>query len=248
MTPHRLADLTSLQVGALAAADAVLAVPVGACEQHGPHLPLGTDSDIGIALCTALATARQQVVLAPAVSYGSSGEHDGFAGTVSIGQDALEHLLIELGRSAAATFTRILLVSTHGGNAAPVTRAVQVLRGEGRNVCAWGPSSADSDAHAGRTETSIQLALNPGRVDLSAAQIGNTRPLVELLPMMRNGGVCAVSANGVLGDPRGASAEHGRKLLEQLTAQLVTFVDDRFGPATTTAGCSDRHPRARAMP
>lgn len=72
------------------AAGAVLAVPVGSTEQHGPHLPLSTDTDIAVALVERLARRRRGVVAAPALAYGSSGEHAGFAGTLSIGREALE--------------------------------------------------------------------------------------------------------------------------------------------------------------
>jgi len=94
----RLADLSSPDVAERAAAGAILAVPVGPTEQHGPHLPLTTDTDIALALCERLSGARPDVVVAPAVAYGSSGEHTGFAGTLSIGQEAIELLLVELGR------------------------------------------------------------------------------------------------------------------------------------------------------
>ncbi len=96
----RLADLSWPEIGQRAAAGAVLAVPVGSTEQHGPHLPLSTDTDIAVALCDRLAAARPDVLVAPPVGYGASGEHAGFPGTLSIGLGALELLLIELGRSA----------------------------------------------------------------------------------------------------------------------------------------------------
>jgi len=76
-----LADLTSPQAGARARAGALLAVPLGSTEQHGPHLPLATDTDIAVALCRRLAAARDDVLIAPTVAYGSSGEHAGFPGT-----------------------------------------------------------------------------------------------------------------------------------------------------------------------
>ena len=81
----RLADLSWPEIGQRAAAGAVLAVPVGSTEQHGPHLPLSTDTDIAVALCDRLAAARPDVLAAPPVGYGSSGEHAGFPGTLSIG-------------------------------------------------------------------------------------------------------------------------------------------------------------------
>jgi mycofactocin precursor peptide peptidase len=202
---------------------AVLAVPVGSTEQHGPHLPLSTDTDVAVALCSRLATARRDVLVGPALAYGSSGEHAGFSGTLSIGQDALELLLVELGRSAMLTFGRMLLVSTHGGNAAAVQRAVHRLRSESRDVLAWMPR-LEGDAHAGRTETSLQLALAPDRVRLDRAAAGDIRPIGVLMPLLRERSVRGVSHNGVLGDPAGSSAAEGAVLLDSLAADLVASV------------------------
>jgi creatinine amidohydrolase len=208
-----LGDLTSPAVpdGAL------LVVPLGSTEQHGPHLPLSTDTDVALALAARIPDA----VVAPALPYGSSGEHAGFAGTLSIGQLALELVLVELVRSADA-FARVLLLNGHGGNAEPVRRAVSTLRAEGRDVRAWGPSW-DGDAHAGRTETSLLLALD--RPVGEARPVGATGPVASLLPAMRAGGVRAVSGNGVLGDARGASAEEGTTLLDEATADLMAFLE-----------------------
>ena len=216
----RLADLTWPEVPA----SAILAVPVGATEQHGPHLPLSTDTDIAVALCDRLAAHRPDVLVAPPVAYGSSGEHAGFAGTLSIGQEATELLLVELGRSATETFPRILFVSAHGGNAGPVARAVARLRAESRDVEVFQPRWA-GDPHAGRPETALQLALRPDAVRMDRAAPGDPRPLGELLPLLLDGGVRAVTATGVLGDPTGATAPEGLALLETLTAQLVSHVD-----------------------
>jgi mycofactocin system creatininase family protein len=216
-----LADLAWPDVDAVAEAT-VLAVPLGSTEQHGPHLPLSTDTDIAIALAHRLASAAPGVRVAPAVAYGASGEHAGFAGTLSIGTDVLAHLIVELVRSADA-FAGVVLVCGHGGNARAVAAAVETLTTEGRRVLAWAPSGA-ADAHAGRTETSLMLALAPGRVALSRAARGDTRPLAELAPVLRSGGIAAVSPNGVLGDPAGASAEEGALLLEAMAADLVASV------------------------
>ncbi len=156
--------MTWPEVAALSG-DTVLAVPVGSTEQHGPHLPLSTDTDVAVALANRLAAARADVLVAPAVAYGSSGEHAGFPGTLSIGQDALELVLLELGRSADA-FAGIVFVSTHGGNAGPVSKAVRRLTYEGRRVRSWHPRLAGTqelDAHAGYTETSIVMALSPAQ-------------------------------------------------------------------------------------
>jgi mycofactocin precursor peptide peptidase len=215
-----LADRTWTDVDA----SAILAVPVGSTEQHGPHLPLSTDTDLAVALCGRLAAARDDVLIAPAVAYGSSGEHAGFAGTLSIGQAALELLLVELGRSACETFARVLLVSAHGGNHEPVTRAVARLRGEARDVRVHMPRWA-GEPHAGRTETSMILALTPERVAMERAEPGDPRSLTELLPALRAGGVRAVAPNGVLGDPTGATAADGAALLDELAAVLEKDVE-----------------------
>lgn len=198
----------------------VLLVPVGSLEQHGPHLPLSTDADIAVALAERTAGVLPGALVAPALAYGASGEHKGFRGTVSIGREALALLLVEACRSASASFSRIVLVSTHGGNAEPVRDATARLRAEGRDVIAWSPRW-NGDAHAGRTETSIMLALDPARVDLARAEVGNVAPLPELLPSLVEHGVRHVSPNGVLGDPAGASAEEGRRLLDRAVRDLL---------------------------
>lgn len=210
------------------ASSSLLAVPVGSTEQHGPHLPLSTDTDIAMTLCDRLAGARPDVLVAPAVAYGSAGEHAGFAGTLSIGAEATEAVLVELGRSADA-FGGLLFVSTHGGNAGPVAAAVALLAAESRRVRAWSPPAAEAggaaDAHAGFTETSVLLALQPSLVDTGAAEPGCTEPLGMLMPALRAGGVRAVSPNGVLGDPGGASPAAGEAILDRWTASLVAAVE-----------------------
>ncbi|MEU2035329.1 mycofactocin biosynthesis peptidyl-dipeptidase MftE [Nocardia amamiensis] len=215
-----LADLTWPEAGERAAAGAILAIAVGATEQHGPHLPLSTDTDIAAALCARLAAARSDVLVGPPIPYGASGEHAGFPGTLSIGQAALELLVVELCRSATDTFDRILLVNWHGGNVEPLRRAKALLRAESRDVRVYLPRF-DGDLHAGRSETALQLALAPSRVRCDRVAAGDQRPLAELLPVLRAAGVRAVSANGVLGNPAGATETEGAALLDHLGADLI---------------------------
>lgn len=218
-----VAELTWPEVAA-GRRGAILAVPLGSTEQHGPHLPLSTDTDVARELCARLAAARGDVLVAPAMPFGASGEHAGFAGTLSIGTEALTTVLIELGRSADDTADHVLFVSAHGGNADAVTLAVQRLRSESRDVQAFGPTW-EGEPHAGATETSMLLTLAPHLVRMELAEPGDTRPIAELLPELREHGVRAVSANGVLGDPRAATAAAGEQLLDRLTADLVAFVE-----------------------
>jgi creatinine amidohydrolase len=221
-----LADLTWPEAETRRRAGGCLVVPIGSTEQHGPHLPVSTDTDIAVALAERLAIRLDDAVVAPAVAYGASGEHQAFAGTISVGHDALELLLVEFARSATETFGRVVLVSTHGGNAETVARAADRLRAEGRDVVAW-QAEWRGDAHAGRAETSIMLVLRPERVALGRAAAGNTAPIEELMPALRARGVRPVSANGVLGDPTAATAEEGLRLLDAATAELVAAVGGR---------------------
>ncbi len=201
-------------------AGGILLIPVGSTEQHGPHLPLTTDTDIALAVAVGAAERHERLLVAPPLAYGSSGEHQAFAGTLSIGADATELVLVELGRSASIDFAHVIAVSTHGGNSAPVAGAMARLGREGHPVVAWSPPWR-GDLHAGRTETSLMLAIAPDRVDLERAEGGDLRPIEALLPDLGNHGVRAVSANGVLGDPAGASAEEGHQLLAEAIDDLV---------------------------
>jgi mycofactocin precursor peptide peptidase len=202
----------------------LLAVPLGSTEQHGPHLPLATDTIVAVELCRRLASGRSDVVVSAPVGFGSSGEHAGFAGTISIGQDALELLLVELGRSAVETFDHVLFVSGHGGNAEAAGRAVGRLRAESRDALLYLPR-VEGDLHAGRSETSMMLALAPELVDSQCIVAGDTRQLNEIWSQLRSGGVAAVSASGVLGDPTGASAAEGAALLDVITTDLLAEVE-----------------------
>lgn len=198
----------------------ILLVPIGSCEQHGPHLPLDTDTRIATAIAEAVAGHSTGMVVAPALAISSSGEHQGFAGTLSIGVAATEMVLIELGRSADWS-AGLVLINGHGGNRVAVDAAVEALTYEGRHVLSWWPGGRGGDAHAGRTETSLLLAIAPHLVRMTAAAPGNTAPLRELFPQLLHDGVRAVSPNGILGDPTGASAAEGAALFEALVADAV---------------------------
>jgi mycofactocin precursor peptide peptidase len=193
-------------------------------EQHGHHLPLTTDTTVAAAVASSAVAALDGALLAPALAYGASGEHEGFPGTISIGTEALTTLLVEYGRSACRWAGRVLMVNGHGGNLDALRAAVPLLRSEGRDV-AWFPCAVPgADAHAGRTETSLMLHVEPERVVGRRVVPGVTTPIAELLPRLRAEGVRAVSPTGVLGDPAGASAEEGAALLDGLSGFLLSAV------------------------
>jgi creatinine amidohydrolase len=203
----------------------LLVVPLGSLEQHGPHLPMDTDTRIASAVAARACARRQGVGLAPPIPVGASGEHADFPGTLSIGTAALATLLVELGRHASLYWPAMLLVNGHGGNVPAISEAVRQLRAEGRQSHVWHAGLPGSDAHAGRTETSVMLALAPDEVRMAAAAPGDTRPLADIMPALRASGVRAVSPNGVLGDPVGASADEGDRLLAALVAGLDETLD-----------------------
>ncbi|MGH3676614.1 MAG: mycofactocin biosynthesis peptidyl-dipeptidase MftE [Mycobacterium sp.] len=231
-----LGNSTSRQLHSLSPA---LVIPVGSTEQHGPHLPLDTDTRIAAAVARAVAERLAQAdhdsgwMLASPIGYGASGEHEGFPGTVSVGTSALRLLLVEFGRSAASWARRLVFVNGHGGNVEALAEAAALLRFEGRNV-GWCSCSAESaDAHAGHTETSVLLHISPDDVRTDELAPGNSAALAELMPAMRSGGVAAVTALGVLGDPTTATAAEGARLFAEMVdgcaGRIMRWTPNRDG-------------------
>lgn len=219
----RLGDSTWTELDGAPDQRPILAVPIGSCEQHGPHLPLDTDTRIAVALAEGLAATDPRVLVTPPIGITASGEHQGFPGTLSIGTAATELVLVELVRSADWAYG-VVFVNGHGGNIDAVRAAAAVSSAEGRRVLAWWPRLRGGDAHAGRTETSLMLAIAPKVVRTDLAQPGVTTAIPALVDELRRGGVAAVSPNGVLGDPTGATAADGVDMLGQLVADLAAQV------------------------
>lgn len=221
-------------------------LPVGSTEQHGPHLPFSTDAIVAEAVARGVAAQLNddgtQVVVAPTLAFGASGEHQHFPGTVSMGHEALRFVLIELVRSLSTWAGGIVIVNGHGGNVPTLGSAVPQLIAEQHRV-AWLPCVAEPavvarlgitpDAHAGRIETSLMLHLRPSDVRLPLPVAGSTAPMRELLPLLETGGVRAVSPSGILGDPRGSTAAEGAVLLDAMisaaTARIRAAAPDPRG-------------------
>ena len=233
-----LANATSQQLQSTSSA---LIIPVGSTEQHGPHLPLDTDTRIATAVSRALADRlvpadESKWLVAPAIGYGASGEHEEFSGTVSIGTSALRLLLVEFGRSASRWASRLVFVNGHGGNVEALATAAALLRYEGRDVGWCSCSAENADAHAGHTETSVLLHISPGDVRIDERVPGNSAPLGQLMPAMRQGGIAAVSEVGILGDPTTATAEEGTRIFAEMVdgclERVTRWTPDRNGMLT----------------
>ncbi len=206
----------------------LLAVPVGSLEQHGPHLPLDTDTRIAMALTDMLSNERPDVMVAPPVSYGASGEHAAFPGTLLVHHGVLFQMLVEIVRSARAAFRGVVVVSAHGGNHEGLSLVESQCRDDGDDVLIWNTRAEGGDAHAGRIETSLMLAIDPSVVRVDLAEAGCTEPITSILPRLRAEGVRPISSNGVLGDPEGANAGEGVALLGSMTAELCGAVTVRW--------------------
>jgi mycofactocin precursor peptide peptidase len=240
---HRVAvlgELSSSTSSQLQGMSLAVMIPLGSTEQHGPHLPLDTDTRIATAVaCTVIARLADAPgsgdrplhwLAAPPIAYGDSGEHQSFPGTISIGTEALTMLLVEYGRSATCWAQRLLFVNGHGGNVAALNRAVGRLRSEGRDAGWCACVATGADAHAGHAETSVLLHISPDDVLIDRRRPGNGAPLSDLLPSMRRGGVAAVSATGVLGDPTTATATEGQRIFTEMVDDCLGRVG-RWAPA-----------------
>jgi creatinine amidohydrolase len=204
-------------------------VAFGATEQHGPHLPLATDALIGDHLGR-LVAERLDAFLAPTVRLGCSEHHLAFPGTLSISPETFGAIVAELLSSLArGGFRRAVLLPTHGGNFAPLAAALEKVGPiEGLEVRALtdlgallaiarigedehGVPIGEGGIHAGEWETSMLLVTNPDLVRAEQGEAGFTGDLGEAIAATFSEGVQAVAANGVIGDPARASAEHGAR-------------------------------------
>jgi creatinine amidohydrolase len=226
-------------------ADTVIAT-FGSTEQHGLHLPLGTDAIWGEALGDRVARALGNALLAPGMRIGCSEHHMDFAGSLTLGQETFIQVVAELCRSLAHHgFGHIVLIPTHGGNFAPLAKAVEAIRPElpGVNLIAFTDlmgfmneifrvgkvrdvTPEQAGAHSGEFETSLMLTVRPELVAVDEAQPGYVGDQLSIAPVVFEKGFRAVTENGVLGDPRDASAANGEAYLAAMTDLLIRFIKD----------------------
>jgi creatinine amidohydrolase len=223
---HRLAHVTREEALARAAAGAVVLLPVGALEQHGAHLPVGTDALTVEAVCLRAAErAEDDVLVAPPLAYGFSPHHVRFGATVSLSLETFVALVREVVAALREWAPRVVVVNGHGGNRGPLTALALET---GVEVASWWELVGDrlrdggSVGHAGDTETSVMLALAPELVGEPAAGFE--------LPADRDLFVVDLGESGVIGDPHAASAAAGAELLDLASAALAARLLPRKEP------------------
>jgi creatinine amidohydrolase len=206
----------------------IVLLPLGAWEQHGPHLPFDTDT---IIIDSVVARALQDskvhtnsFVIAPTIAISASDEHAGFSGTLSTGTEALVQSVVAICRSASWAHG-VCIVNGHGGNADALVRISSALTYERIQYSIWSlPSYDGADMHAGHTETSVMLHVAPDTVHTDRIERGTIGDASDLVAQMRTSGVAGVAANGVLGDPTTATKEHGIAVMNLYSSSLATHL------------------------
>ena len=250
MTPTTVSwqDLTSPELGALAEAGAAVIVPIGAIEQHGPHLPVSVDitSAFEVACRAAESITEFKVLVAPPVWWGVSPHHMAFPGTISLSTATFIDLLCDICRSIAKHgFKRILLLNGHGGNAELIGVAAIKLSEEGLFVAACsyfalitdemkaiGESPIGGMSHGCEMETSLLLAVAPELVhmDLARADVRPNRnsyftiDLRDARPVFYAYDLKRDSNEGVIGDPTLATVEKGQRILAAAVREVASFI------------------------
>jgi creatinine amidohydrolase len=241
---RRYEDLTGPQVGEAVSPSSILLLPVGAIEQHGPHLPLSVDATIAHETATAVVAEcgeELDVWQLPTLAISKSNEHAWSPGTLYLSPETMLAVLRDLGRAVASTgCERLVLLNAHGGNTTHLGTALRELRLQfGLKTFlmhpslppAYGgvstPEELGMGIHGGRNETSVFMHLRPGQVDLDKAERRVPERLAENTHVKFGGSVSFgwlsndFHPDGYIGDPTGASAELGKQLFEHAVANLV---------------------------
>jgi creatinine amidohydrolase len=238
--------LTAPEINAWAARDAVVILPVAALEQHGPHLPVWTDSLIGHASCIRAAELVKDdapAIVLPPMWQGISEHHLPFGGTISLDFAAMRAVLDCVAKSIMACgFRKLFLVNSHGGNVDPLAVMAREMGAEFgipvvsayiHNAAAAAIASIletqSGTQHACEAETSLWLALDPDAVrkDEVANALSNGGPSVGSSAFQRFWSFAErAPGTGVRGDPRAATAEKGEKVLAAIAEALAKALRD----------------------
>ena len=249
------ADLTTRDFAQLDADKAVAVLPLGATEQHGPHLPLSVDHSLVdgvIAACLPHLPAGLPVLFLPTQQVGYSPEHSRFAGTLTLSSATVMASWIEIGEGVAlAGLKKLLLLNSHGGQVSLMDIVARELRTHYDLIvysCSWwnlplgdavnGLFSAEEHrfgVHAGEIETSMMLALRPQCVDMTQAQDfkSSSQQRAAAYPILGNGSSAKLgwqmqdyNPQGAAGNAAAATADKGRVVIEAAGRQLALLLQE----------------------
>jgi creatinine amidohydrolase len=245
-------QLTTRDFAKLDPATTVTVLPLGATEQHGPHLPLGVDTTLAdgiVAAALPLLPAALPILFLPTQQIGLSPEHARFPGTLTLSSETLIRLWREIGAGVARSGLRkLVLFNAHGGHSSAmdiVARELRAAHGLIVYSCSWfnlplGEAGARFSAdehrfgvHGGEMETSMMLALAPGQVGMAEARDfdSTSRRRAADYPILGNGKSAKLgwamedyNPAGAAGNAAAATAEKGRALVEASAAQLAALL------------------------
>ncbi len=253
----RWADLSRADFAALDRAMTIIALAVGATEQHGPHLPVSVDTDLVEAVvdrALPLVEPGLSVLALPPLAYGKSNEHGAVPGTLTLSAETMMRLLADIGSSLARTgFQRLVLLNGHGGNSPVldiVARDLRIEHGMQVATCHWynfndagsvsSPAEQAFGIHAGLIETSAMLALKPDLVAMHRAR-DFPNAASDWQQDYRHLGLSAgrarpawvigdLNEDGACGDAASANRDTGERLLDTAARNFAAFLSefDRF--------------------
>ena len=231
----------------------VIIQPVGAIEQHGPHLPVAVDAAISLGVLGKALEQLDSTIPAyalPCLYYGKSNEHAGFPGTISLSANTLLAVITEMALSLYASgFRKLVLMNSHGGQPQIMEIAARDLHQQHQDFAVFPlftwrvphnagelltPQEREYGIHAGDAETSIMLALLPQQVDMSQAvqEYPQGLPQDSLLDMEGNLPFAwltkELSQSGVMGDATVATKEKGDRILKSVANGWVRVIEDVY--------------------
>lgn len=249
-TPTRIDEMSWPEIkAALNNGQTTVVAAAGSMEQHGPHLPIQTDTLLGTTLVQAIVERLPGTLQGPTIPFGVSEHHMRFAGTITLDETAFKEVVRQYVNSLAAHgFERVVIIPSHGGNFAPLSALEQETSGSigGAQFLTYtdllsfvdvmngvaesdGITAAQAGAHAGEAETSMVLAAREDLVSMNNAVEGYVGEFGgEQISKLFREGMTALTDNGILGDARPATSERGLRHREALADFLADWIRERI--------------------